>query len=185
MKKLMLSAVAMMALASVAHAEINTIWTTSLFGQVSKSIRLPRESTSQRILDLTSDRDNSVNALSVVKDASGAVTALMAQETGPNSAQISFPLSQIEGKDGAVLLEVSGRKALILSGKLNRSTQEGKFTIKYLTNGLWMSYKSCDFNLKKDSKGFFVQNAYNGRAVERVHAVTTSLGITTLQGICP
>jgi hypothetical protein len=73
---------------------------------------------------------------------------------------------------------------MILQGQMGDS-QEGQFKIKFLTNGLFHSYDSCDFNLRKSGDGWYVQNAYTGAVVRSVKVITKSLGIKTLQGICP
>ena len=91
----------------------------------------------------------------------------------------------IESSQGAVIASMRGKKVLILSGKLDRKTQEGKFTIRYLTNAILNKYKSCDFYLRNGSDGWFVQNAYNKRRITRVKVITHSVGITTLEGVCP
>lgn len=189
MKKIIGCALAIMAVATIAHAEIKTIWTTTLFSQVGqvKARALPPESKLQSVLSLTTDRDASVNNLFLVLDKQSKISGILARESADSiSEENHFALEQIESKDGAVLAVVSGRNALILQGGLNRQTQEGRFQIKYLANGLFMSYKSCDFLLKKDAAGVsFVQNAYTGARVDRVHVISHNMGITTLQGICP
>lgn len=192
MKKLIGCALAIMAaatIATVAHAEMKNIWTTTLFGQVGqvKARVLPPDSKLQSLVTLTTDRDASVNNLFVVLDKQSKITGLLGRESGNSTSEENhFALEQIESKDGAVLAVVSGRNALILQGGLNRQTQEGRFQIKYLANGLFMSYKSCDFLLKKDAAGnSYVQNAYTNARVDRVHVISHNLGITTLQGICP
>lgn len=191
MKKLMGCALAMMAAATVtatiAKAEIPTLWATTLFAADQQIDGVPPGTELQALVSITTDRDNSKNNLSAMVDGRGQIFGLYGVTTdGAEAGEQTFPLSDIEGPNGSVLAVVSGRNALILQGKLDRNTQEGRFRINYLTNGLFMKYKSCDFNLKKDAAGAsYVQNAYTGARVSQVRVITHSLGITDLEGICP
>jgi hypothetical protein len=191
MKKLMGCALAMMAVATVsvtqAKAEIPTLWTSTLFGADQQIEGVPPGVGLQPLVSITTDRDASKNNLSAMIDGKGNITGLYGVTTdGAEAGEQVFPLADIESAKGSVLAVVSGRNALILQGKLDRNTQEGRFRINYLSNGLFMKYKSCDFNLKKDPNGnSYVQNAYTGARVNRVHVISHSLGITDLQGICP
>lgn len=181
MKKLFGCALAVLALATTAKAELIDLWTNHVFTVVHSHDSVPPNTSTQFLASLTSDRDNTVNKLSSVQSSDGTLVGLVGED-GTN--QQMFPMSQISSNDGAVLVAVSGRNAVILKGNVD-ATNQGRFTIKYLSNGLFMSYKTCDFNLKHDSKGFWIQNAYTGATVTDVHVVTTSIGISTVQGICP
>ena len=161
----------MMAVATVsvtqAHAEIPTLWTSTLFGADQQIEGVPPGTDLQPLVSITTDRDASSNNLSAMIEK-GQITGLYGVTTdGAEAGEQVFPLADIESAKGSVLAVVSGRNALILQGKLDRTTQEGRFRINYLSNGLFMKYKSCDFDLKKDAKGVsYVQNAYTGARVE-------------------
>jgi hypothetical protein len=167
---------------------------------------VPPGHTLKRVTQLTTDRDAEVTYLSVMRNEEGKVGGFYGSSVAPFDPEEVpgeenpgeefmadeeaanrnvFWLQEVESSAGAVLAVVKGKKALILQGKLDRATQEGRFVIKYLSNGLFNSYKSCEFNLRKTGKGWYIQNAYNGQAVPRVKVITHSLGITTLQGLCP
>lgn len=190
MKKLMGCALAMMAIATVSTAYAkskNTFnWTTTLFRGLHISAVAPGTNL-QPLVSITTDRDASTNALSAILDTNGKITGLYGvTNDGVSTGEQTFPLADIESKNGSVLAVVSGKNALILQGQLDRTTQEGRFRINYLSNGLFNKYKSCDFNLKKNASGkSYVQNAYTGATVTQVKVISHSLGITDLVGICP
>ncbi len=144
-----------------------------------------------KLVTMTSDRDEKSTELSLLINSNNEVAGVY---NSPSSSLIFEPsetsrnvfwLSEIETEDGAVMVEKQGRKVLFLQGKLNRATQEGKFQVRFLTNGLFGRYDSCDFLLKRNGSNWFIQNAYNGRRVTQVKVLTHSLGVTTLEGFCP
>ncbi|RYZ97572.1 MAG: hypothetical protein EOP11_21850 [Proteobacteria bacterium] len=189
MKKLMGCALAMMAIAATAKADLAklNLWNTTLFTANHAIESVPPGVNLQSLVSITTDRDMSRNSLSAMIDGQGQITGLYGVTTdGADSGEQVFPLADIESAKGSVLAVVSGRNALILQGALNRNTQEGRFRINYLTNGLFMKYSTCEFDLKKDVTGAsYVQNAYTGARVTEVRVISHKLGITTLQGICP
>ncbi|MCO5143294.1 MAG: hypothetical protein M9962_09420 [Oligoflexia bacterium] len=143
----------------------------------------------QKVADLTSTKDSDIHYLNVMIDTNGLIAGLY-NKPDPNNGKESgapnvFWLRDIESKEGAVLAVAKGRKALIMQGLLNRQTQEGTFDLHYLSNGLTMKYKTCKFNLRKNQNGWYAQNFYNNSVVSRIHVVTHSLGISTIEGICP
>jgi hypothetical protein len=146
------------------------------------------KTTLQRIIELTSDQDQNINYLSVMEDPSGDAEGIESdpdsKNTSTDNISTSVSLAQIESDAGAVLLVRDGKNALILKGSLNSKTDVGQFTLSYLSNGLLMTYDSCDFLLKRDSGGWYVQNSSTGLKVTSVKVETWSLGITTISGIC-
>ena len=186
MKTLFAFALLLCAFARPAAAEMGSFWEGGgLFGE-DQMEAVPPGISLQQIVSLTSDRDDKVNALSVMLDKSRQVAGVYNQHASNLfDGQNVFWLEEIESADGAVLAVVQGRNALILQGRLDRRSQEGRFKIKYLSNGIFMRYESCDFNLRKNGDRWFVQNAYNGALVTDVRVITHGTGITTLQGLCP
>ncbi|MGE3263576.1 MAG: hypothetical protein AB7K68_17500 [Bacteriovoracia bacterium] len=153
---------------------------------------VPPGVTLQKMMNLANDRDAKVyHRLSLMLDANTMVAGLYneeikASELSPFSAADGIHwLRDVESSEGAVLFEGQGRKVILIQGKLNRQTQEGRFQIRYLANGLSNSYEVCDLLLKKDDSGWFIQNAYTNRKVTSAKIITWSLGVTTIQGICP
>lgn len=157
-----------------------------------QSEAVPPGVTLQKLVDLTSDQNGNSNYLNLMIDSNGLAAGMYNEANPKNSppadggrAQNVFWLRDIESPAGVVLAEARGRKALLMKGELNRESQEGIFTIKYLANGLTMKYESCNFSLKKAGKQWWVKNAYSGEKVNKIHVITWSMGITTLEGICP
>jgi hypothetical protein len=143
------------------------------------------------LANLTNDKNKNINYLNIMMDKNG-LAAGMYNEADPHNTpgdigggQNTFWLRDIESPNGAVLASSQGRDVLILKGLLNRETQEGKFAIKYLSNGLSMTYKACDFFLKRTGGKWWIKNAYSGGKVSQIRVETWSLGVTTLKGICP
>lgn len=147
---------------------------------------LPRGERLQRLFTVTNSGDERVGRISVSYDTEGKATGLfLGMNRGDELDGDAFRLHQIESAEGAVLLVERGYKALILKGKLDRETQEGRFRLHYLANGLSKKYESCDLKLRLSGTNWYIENAYTGRRVDRMHIRTWALGIRTLEGICP
>ncbi len=140
------------------------------------------------LFSITSDRDAIVNSFNLMVDERSLAAGVLVRPN-PNKlgviADHTFWMVDIEKPAGVTLAEAQGHKVLLLQGLLDRATQEGRFHVKYLSNGLTNSYKTCDFLLKKSGQGWYVKNAYTGQKVTTMRVVSWTLGITTLQGICP
>jgi hypothetical protein len=152
---------------------------------------LPPGMSAQLLVKITNDRDHDLNKLSVAFDSNRNVTGMYI-EINPDGASSIFKvednfieLRELESKEGAVLYESQGKKAIFVQGKLNRTNQEGKFAIRYLANGVSMRYESCDFNLRKNGEDWYVQNAYTNKKVSDLRIDTWTFGIKTIQGLCP
>lgn len=173
------------------NSQAGTFWPTELVPNEARVESLPPGLSAQFMLNIANDRDSNLSKLSVAFDKNHLLAGLYTEKversffTVLESETKYFPLRDIEDKEGAVLFESQGRKVLILQGQLNRSSQEGKFRINYLANGLSMRYESCDFNLRKKDDTWLVTNAATGKKVNEIKIITWSLGVTTLQGICP
>lgn len=96
-----------------------------------------------------------------------------------------FLLREIAKPDGVTLFETQGRKVLILQGTYDRKKRQGNFELRYLTNGIFNTYKSCDVNLRSQGQEFWLQNAYTNQRVSEARLVTTTFGVSTIEGICP
>lgn len=160
------------------------------FGPMAEEV--PPGVTLQRLATMTSDRDRNVHYLNLMIDDKNLVAGLFNESDPKNKpsdddlrGEHVFWLRDIESEEGVVLAVAKGRKALILRGLLDRESQEGRFTIKYLANGLTMRYESCDFELKRKENSWVVKNVYTGGEVTTVHVETKMLGIATLKGLCP
>jgi len=177
--KLLTLSLAFLAFPETSQANLGNDWKLEFQDH---SPELPRPFALHEIAKMTNDRDSTVNIFSLILDTRGNVGGFHNASPGFTA---TYPLSVIESKEGAVLAEAQGRKVIFLLGKLNRSSQEGRFQLKYLANGFSMKYATCDFLLKKSGSNWYIQNAYTGARVNRIHITTWSLGVKTIQGICP
>ena len=145
-----------------------------------------------RLASLRSDKNNNTNYLNVMVDQNHNVVGLFNEDDPGNIATQDTPsdkvffLNEIESSQGIILKRSSGRNVIYMQGKLNRSTQEGQFTVRYLANGLTGRYDSCGLNLKRGSgtDTWVVYNS-NGEIVTDLFVVTWMMGIDTIQGLCP
>lgn len=152
---------------------------------------VPPGVTLQRLVTMTSSRDSNINYLNLMLDTNVLISGIY-NENDPKNTPGSgenehvFWLRDIENDKGAVLARAKGRDAVILLGKLDRATQEGRFTVKYLANGLTMRYETCDFDLKRNAnKGaWYVKNIHTGATVTAIHFETHSLGLKPIKAIC-
>jgi hypothetical protein len=190
MKTTLLFAIALFAFVNSSHASEFSLWGNSGFFPAAIE-PVPPGHGLNKLLTMSSDRDSLTTELSALINSTGEVAGLYSSPEsssfleGSEEGRNVFWLSEIESKDGALMLEAQGKKILFLEGRLDRQTQEGKFSVRFLTNGLFGRYSSCEFLLRRAGNGWFVQNAYNGKRVNQVKVITHSLGITTLQGFCP
>jgi hypothetical protein len=144
-----------------------------------------------KLVTMTSDQDSNRTDLSLMLDAQNQVTGMYNKPDANNrddsdtKSKNVFWLKDIESPKGSVVLVKRGRNILIMQGKLDKASQEGTFTLSYLTNGIFMSYDSCEFALRKSGSNWFVENTYTGDQVNSIKVITHSLGVTTLEGLCP
>jgi hypothetical protein len=190
--KAVLTALLFCALSLPATAAPSVFWRggSHLFGVSREPV--PPGVNLQLLIRLTSDRDSDVTYLSAMRKKDDTLGGFYGSHAQPLFSQDDdatgrnvFWLEEVESPSGAVLAESQGHKAIILNGQLDRSSQEGRFVVRYLSNGLFNRYKSCEFLLRRNGNGWFIQNAYTGRPITDVKVITHALGISTLQGLCP
>lgn len=167
----------------------------SFSGDIAFTEFVPPGMALQRMMILTSDRDQEVHFLHLMQKKDTLVPTgmfvekrksfLQMDDVDPSAQGKTFYLADIERPEGAAVFEASGRKVLILQGTLNRSNYEGRLKLKYLTNGLSMSYDSCDVLLRNTRGQYWAQNAYTGEKITSVKVITHFLGVDTLEGLCP
>ena len=138
-----------------------------------------------KLVSIYNDRSSGYNDLELLVDAQGAVQGAKYVGHGSGAAAAkSFTNSEISS--GAILEEQQGVKALILTGKVDSASGQGKWTIKYIANGLSGAYKSCDMKVQRAAQGDWIGvNAYTGATLDKAKIITWSMGITTIEGICP
>lgn len=167
----------------------------NFMGDISFTEYVPPGMSIKKMITLTSDRDAEVHFLHIMQDTRSAVptgmfvekrkTFLFDDEIDPNAQGKAFLLDDIEKPAGVTVFEARGRKVLLLQGNLNRTNYEGRLRLKYLTNGLSMSYETCDVLLRNTKGQFWAQNAYTGEKITTVKVITHFLGVDTLEGLCP
>lgn len=154
---------------------------------------VPPGITLQRAATMTNDRDKNIHYLNIMIDDKGLLAGLYNEadpKNKPGEGDVGgekvFWLRDIESAEGVVLASGSGRKVLILKGLLDRATQEGRFNLKYLANGLTMRYGSCDFDFKRqpNNGAWYVQNVHTGATVTEIRIETHMLGLKPIKAIC-
>lgn len=145
---------------------------------------------------ITNDRDSNVSYLNLMLGEGNAVRGIYVQTRAParqsnDNGDIganggAFSLAQIESDNGVVLRAAAGRKVILLRGTIDSRVGKGSLTIKYLTNGLSMSYSQCKVGLKKSGpRQWKLINAYDGKPIDAIEIKTWWLGISTLANVCP
>lgn len=182
MKAVLLSLLALISLNANATTELGT-WRLRLAEEPGQE-GVPPGMSIQKMFRLTTDRDATAYDLHTMMDTrSLAATGMYVSST--DSSSRAFLLAEIEKPAGVTLFETQGRKVLLLQGSLNRDTSEGRLHIKYLANGLSMTYETCDVLLRRNGNEYWVQNAYTGAKITAAKVLTYWAGVTTIQGICP
>ncbi len=171
-------------------------WQMSLAEDPAQLAPVPPGMSLRKMVTLTTDRDADVYFLHLMQDTRALHPTGMFVEKRKSFLRYDqvpdanpdgkpFLLSEIEKPAGVPLFEAQGRKVLIMQGSLNRETHEGRLHLKYLSNGLSMTYETCDVLLRRSGNEFWVQNAYTGDKVTTVKVITYWAGVVTLEGICP
>lgn len=138
----------------------------------------------QKMIKITSNQENGSTVMMSALVQNGSLAGVMGAASGVRPE--SFLLRDIEKPKGVVLYEQDGYEVLKMSGKLSRTTQEGKLVISYLSNGLFGSYKTCDVIVKRDASGkYALQNAYTKKMIKEIKLIVGSVGVKTIQGLCP
>ena len=146
---------------------------------------LPPGSALTPLLKVTTDRGPEVYGLSLLSDSAGVPVGLYMAQMKKKPEGTAYLFSEIGKPAGVVLFESDGRKVLQLQGVFSRKKGQARFHLKYLSNGLWGSYRSCDVLLRNQDGKYFLQNAYTGKTVTATRVITSALGVDTLEGICP
>jgi hypothetical protein len=146
-----------------------------------------KAATLNTLVTISNDRSAVTNDLDLVLDASATVhgIAYLTNDAGKIAEQ-DFPLSDLGTPDGAVLVEEQGVKALQLMGHIDMASGTGHLVIHYVNNGLTGVYKDCKADVARESTGLWhMINAYTKTPITNAKIITSSFGISTIQGICP
>jgi hypothetical protein len=153
-------------------------------------VTLPAGSHLQELATITNSRDASTAVLSVLFSAKNEVLGIYTVYTIDDDERTVetdiLPIDQIESPEGAVLHEEKGLKIFILQGRIDAAHGTAALQVRYLTNGLKLSYESCKLNAQRSYDGrWALINAYNGSVVTQARARTWALGVRTIENICP
>ena len=146
-----------------------------------------------RLAGITNDRDTSVSYLNLMVGRQHSVRGIYVETQVPEAgaaarvvSQNTYTLKNIESREGVVLGQGQGVKAILLQGRINSQDGRGMLTIKYLNNGIFRSYKECQIGLQRVTPQHWeLVNAYDGQPVRHIEVKTWMLGISTLTHVCP
>lgn len=152
----------------------------------------PSGITSLPLAGITNDRDTSVSRLDLMLDEHSDVSGIYMETRvpgGPVGAERDahvYPLESLEGPEGIVLGQGRGVKAILLKGSIDSRAGRGSLVVRYLTNGVLMTYRECELGLQRSQdRDWHLVNAYDGRLVTQIEVRTWMLGISTLKNVCP
>ena len=145
---------------------------------------------------ITNDRDTSVSYLNLMVNKQHAVRGIYVETKVPQAghpdtagrvvSQSVYWLKNIESRNGVVLGQGQGVKAILLRGNIDSQVGRGFLVIKYLNNGIFRSYKQCRIALHRvNPHKWGLINAYNDQPIKRIEVKTWMLGISTLTHVCP
>ncbi len=138
----------------------------------------------QPLATMTNDRNANIDKLYVAMDKRGVVEGIRFLPGG-SPCPADFTNAQISSPDGANL-ENDEHKPIMLHANFNPNSNQTAFVVDYLSNGLWGTYKTCRAEVVRDSKGVWhLINTYTNTPVTHLSVKTWTLGISTIDGICP
>lgn len=177
--RFLVAAVAVLAMTGIkAKAES---WTDFLdFTGFTKNTKL------ESLLTISNDRGTDYNVLSGMVDDRNNLTGVdFANFTGGHSSgSKQYPANQIGTSNGVVLVNEQGVDALILRGKINGG--EADLVVRFIFNGLSKEYHECKVTgVRGTDNVWHMKNAYTGKMVDKAKLITYSIGIKTIDGICP
>ena len=151
---------------------------------------LPDGMTAVPLATITNDRDGSISEMALMLDDQAFVHGIYMQTTTaagapPASAQVYW-LDGIESRDGVVLGQGQGVKAIFLQGMIEPQGGHGALVIKYLANGIFRKYDQCSVRLQRVAPyDWQLVNAYDGHPIKLIQVRTWALGISTIANVCP
>ncbi|HET9818891.1 MAG TPA: hypothetical protein VFP92_06990 [Rhodanobacteraceae bacterium] len=153
---------------------------------------LPEGMTAVPLAVVTNDRDSSVSELALMLDDQAFVHGIYMETTSGRDGERSkasgqvYWLDGIESRDGVVLGQGQGVKAIFLRGMIEPQGDHGTLVIKYLSNGIFRNYDECAVKLERVAPyDWQLVNAYDDRPITLIQVRTWALGISTLGNVCP
>jgi hypothetical protein len=138
----------------------------------------------QPIASITNDRNADLQSLSVLLDAGQVIGLRFDTLNGPDPHESDFSLDEM--KAGAVLDGDANHRAIVLRGSIDSTPGNADLVVTYLSNGLFGSYRDCRARIVRDDGGqWHIVNIYDHKQVDHLVVQTWTLGISTIEGICP
>lgn len=156
------------------------------------AVALPVGTTAITLATITNDRDATVSRMQLMLGDNDQVSGIY-METSPDADSAPdvagakvYPIAGIESRDGVVIGEGQGVKAIFLRGNIASTGGKGTLTIRYLKNGVFRSWAECRIDLKRVAPDDWrLLNAYDGQPISQIEVKTWALGISTLSNVCP
>jgi len=140
-----------------------------------------------KLLTFSNDRTSITSDLDVTLDVKGVVQGMSyISNDGGVKTEKDFSLADLSSKNGAILEAQQGVNAVTLSGSINSQAGNGALVVHFIYNGLSGEYHTCNVNVQRNSSGVWEAiNAYTNQPVTAAKIQTYSIGIQTIEGICP
>jgi hypothetical protein len=139
--------------------------------------------TFQPLANITNDRNADLQSLGVLLDAGQVVGLRFETINGNNPHERDFSIDDM--KAGAVLDGDAKHKA-ILRGSIDSTVGNADLVVTYLSNGVLGKHKDCRASIVRDERGqWHIVNIYDHKWVNHLVVQTWTLGISTIEGICP
>ena len=140
--------------------------------------------TLQPLARITNDRNADLQRLEVLLEAGQVVGLRFDTINGENPHASDFSLADMQA--GVVLDGDAQHEAIILRGSIDSRVGDSQLLISYLSNGLFGRHKACRAGMERDASGqWHIVNIYDHQWVAQLVVRTWSLGISTIEGICP
>ncbi|MGH8319225.1 MAG: hypothetical protein ACREUL_14820 [Steroidobacteraceae bacterium] len=140
--------------------------------------------TFQPLASITNDRNADLQSLGVLLDAGQVVGLRFDTINGSDPHQSDFSIDDM--KTGAVLDGDAKHEAIVLRGSIDSTAGKAALVVTYLSNGLFGKRRDCRADMVRDEAGqWHIVNIYDHQRVDHLVVQTWTLGISTIEGICP
>lgn len=140
--------------------------------------------TFQPLASVTNDRNADLQSLGVLLDAGQVVGLRFDTISGNDPHDSDFSIADM--KTGAVLDGDAKHEAIVLRGSIDSNGGKADLVVTYLSNGLFGKHRDCRADMVRDKSGrWHIVNTYSHKRVDRLVVQTWTLGISTIEGICP
>jgi hypothetical protein len=140
---------------------------------------------------ITNNRNSDVHELNVEINPDQSVRGLyfnsfINSTQPPIHRTREFPLSELLRPKGATIIAESGHDVIYLFAQLGPQQRSADLVVRYLSNGLFNSYEDCSLKAAIDDSGEWnLLNAYTGKKLDQIIIQAWSLGVSTIENVCP